>query len=82
MPTTAILRNALSGETIVVTSAKGRYRKGRTNVVVDVWIDSDKNPVCLIGNERPDWLAVSVNSHAVVSGDDKKPDYPIGNLCR
>ena len=82
MSRTAILKSALSGETVFVTSAKGRYREGRSTVVVDVWIDSNKQPVCLVGKERPNWLPVTVNSQAVVSNDDKRPEYPIGTLCQ
>ena len=77
---TAILKNVLSGETVVVTSAKAR--KGRKGAVVDVWIDSGKNPVCLVGNEAPDWITLAVNNQPVDSRDVDAPDMPMGSLSR
>lgn len=76
----AILRNALSGETVVVTSAKAR--KGRKGAVVDVWIDSGRQPVCLVGNEAPEWIPLSVNNEPVTRSSSVAPPPPVGTISR
>lgn len=66
-----ILRNAITGETVPVTSAKGRLGKK----IIDVWVDMAGNPVCAIGAESPNWTSAYV-------AQDRAPEYPIGLLGR
>ena len=76
---TAVLKNALSGETVRVTSAKGKFRRGK---VIDVWVDPQMKPLCAIGNENPEWIPIVVNNNAVLDENGEKPEYPIGILSR
>ena len=76
---TAILKNTVSGETVKVFSAKGRKKDGG---VIDVWIDSRKQPLCAIGGELPSWQFLVLNNQPVIRSEDKTPDYPIGKISR
>ena len=75
----AVLKNQISGEVVSVTSAKGKTRNGK---VFDVWIDANKKPLCIIGNELPSWKPVMLNNHPVLDRDALKPEIPIGTLSR
>lgn len=77
---TAILKNALSGETIAVRQAKGRVKRGRR--VFNVWIDGNGMPVCVIGNEQPTWEVLVLNRNVVENDEKKVPGYEIGQISR
>lgn len=77
---TAILKNALSGETLFVHQAKGRVRKGRK--LYDIWVDKDGAPLCIIGNEQPNWEVMVLNKNIVKDDNSKIPTYPIGHISR
>lgn len=77
---TAILKNTLSGETIFVKKVKGRIPRGRK--IFDVWIDNNNQPLCVVGNEEPNWKVLVLNKENVHKDSESTPKYPIGDISR
>ena len=75
----AILKNAISGEVIRVTSAKVVGPNGKK---VNLLVDESGKPVCIIRNELPAWEPISVNGKPVTRQGDNSPVLPVGLLSR